>query len=111
MKLIGQDHNPISGITTQYFLRSNGDITIRGVQDVDAILDHNKKVINTKNAKSSKLNEAEGLGTKVASIPNLVAERMLKEKGLNLYTCSDKELKALLNDPDYSKLRTAHGRV
>ncbi len=111
MKLLKSDYNHVSGITTEYWLRNDGNIQVRGVQDVDPILATNRDVLNTKSSKSSKLNEAEGLGTKVASIPTILVEKLLKEKGLNLYTCSDKELKSLLNDSDYSKLRTAHGRV
>ena len=111
MKLIGQEHNPVSGITTQWFVHADGRMTVRGVQDVAPVLNHNAQVINSKNAKSSKLNESEGLGTKVASIPNILVEQLLKQKGLNLYTCSNKDLYKILNDPDYRKLRTAHGRL
>lgn len=110
MRLLGEEHNPASGITTQWLLQSDGNIRVRGVQDVDPILALNKQVINPKKLKG-KLNEAEGLGTKVASIPTILVEKLLKEKGINLLTCSQKELHRVLNDPDYKKLRTAHGRL
>jgi hypothetical protein len=111
MKLVGQEHNPVSGITTQWFVHQDGRMTVRGVQDVAPVLNHNRAVLNSKSAKSSKLNESEGLGTKVASIPNILVEQLMKKKGLNLYTCPSKDILKLLNDSDYSKLRTAHGRL
>lgn len=111
MKVISEEYNPATGITTQYLLQSDGNIRVRGLQDVDPILDHNQKVLNSKNAKSSKLNESEGLGTKVASIPTVLVEKLRVEKGINLLTCSTKDLHRILNDPDYRKLRTAHGRL
>ena len=111
MILVNKEHNPVSGITTEWFVHKDGKITVRGVQEVGPIIRHNTAVLNTKNAKASKLNENEGLGTKVASIPTILAEKWMREKGLNLYTCPSKDLLKLLNDPDYRKLRTAHGRL
>jgi len=110
VKIIDEDYNPATGITTQWLLQSDGNIRVRGVQDVDPILGLNREVLNTKSSKS-RLNSPEGLGTKVASIPTVLVEKLLKEKGLNLLTCSNKDLHKLLNDADYSKLRTAHGRL
>ena len=111
MKLIDEEYNPVTGITTQYFLLPDGNIRVRGVQDVDPILEHNQEIMKTKSSKASKLNEAEGLGTKVASIPMVVVEKLRVEKGINLLTCSKADLHKILNDPDYRKFRTAYGRV
>jgi len=111
MKLIAEDHNPVSGITTQYLSHSDGRLTVRGVQDVEPVIRHNQAILNSKSSKASKLSEGEGLGTKVASIPSILVDKLLKEKGINLLTCSTKDLHKILNDPDYRKLRTAHGRL
>jgi len=111
MILTSEEHNPVTGITTQWFTHKDGRITIRAVQDVEPVIRHNTAVLNSKNAKASKLNESEGLGTKVAAIPTILAEKWMREKGLNLYTCPSKDLLKMLNDPDYRKLRTAHGRL
>ena len=110
MILISEEHNPVSGITTQWFSHKDGRITIRGVQDVEPVIRNNTAILNSKRAKG-KLNENEGLGTRVASIPTILAEKWMREKGLNLYTCPSKDLLKMLNDPDYRKLRTAHGRL
>lgn len=111
MKLIAEDHNPVSGVTRQYFANPDGSVTVRGIQDIDPIIQTNTRILNSKSSKSKKFNEAEGLGTKVASIPNIIVEKLLKDKGINLYTCPSKDILKLLNDPDYRKLRTAHGRL
>ena len=111
MILVSEEHNSVSGVTTQWFHHKDGRITIRGVQDVEPIIRNNTAILNSKNAKASKLNESEGLGTKVASIPTILAEKWMREKGLNLYTCPSKDILKLLNDADYRKLRTAHGRL
>ena len=110
MILVNEEYNPVSGITTEWWHHKDGRITIRGVQDVEPVIRHNTAVLNSKNAKG-KLNESEGLGTKVASIPTILAEKWMRELGLNLYTCPSKDLLKMLNDPDYRKLRTAHGRL
>jgi hypothetical protein len=49
---------------------------------------------------------------KIASIPNIVAEKWMREKGVNILNPEhrDKVLQ-LLDDPEWAYLRTAEGRV
>lgn len=109
MKLMGQDYNEVTGMTTQYLSHGNGKITIRCFQDVEPALIQNQRELNAQSSKS-RVKAVEGIGTKVASIPVGLIDQFHKQ-GLNLLTCSDARLKRVLNDPDYRKLRTAHGRV
>lgn len=112
MKLLNSDYNPITGVTTEYWLHANNStITVRGVSDVEPILKDNALQLNSRNSKASKLNDREGLGTKVASIPMAKVDEMAVHGGINLLTCSEKELKRILNDSNYAKLRTTHGKV
>ena len=109
MKLMGQDYNAVTGMTTQYLSHGNGKITIRCFQDVEPALIQNQRELNAQSSKS-RVKIVEGIGTKVASIPMGLIDQFHKQ-GLNLLTCSDAQLKRVLNDPNYKKLRTAHGRV
>ena len=112
MKLLSSEYNPVTGVTTEYWLHANNStITVRGVQDAEPILNNNREVLNTKSAKASTLNEAEGLGTKVASIPMGMVDELAVHEGVNILTCSEADLKKVLNDPNYAKLRTSHGKV
>ena len=112
MKLLHSDFNPVTGVTTEYWLHANNSsITVRGVQDAEPMINANTAELNSKSAKASKLNERDGLGTKVASIPMGLVDQLNAEDGINILTCSEAELKRLLNDPEYAKLRTSHGRV
>lgn len=110
MKLISRDYNPVSGMTEEYWGHPDGKVTIRRLQDVEPGLISNVAELNTHSAKG-RVGKHEGLGRKVASIPMGIVEDLAKNKRLNILTCTEKELKALLNDPEYSKLRTAHGRL
>jgi hypothetical protein len=110
MKVLKQDYNETTGITTQYILHPNGKITVRGLQDAEPIFNENSRRLNSVSSKSRR-DYGEGLGIKVASIPMGLVEQLARERGLNILTCSDAQLKALLNDSEFNKLRTAHGKV
>lgn len=111
MKVLGTEYNPVSGLTTRYIYTLDGRLVIQALQDVEPILKENRKALNARSAKTRKFNLSEGLGTRVASIPLGFVEKVLKERGLNLFTCSDEELRKIINDIDYSDFRVAHGRV
>ncbi len=85
---------------------------IHSVQDVEPILEANKRALNAPR-RSSRLHHA-GLEVyyRVASIPNVLIEEWF-QKGINAYTSEGFAyiVKRLLNDPDYAALRTAPGRL
>ncbi|MCK5132061.1 MAG: hypothetical protein KAR40_07925 [Candidatus Sabulitectum sp.] len=108
MKLISEETDPFSGITTQYF--ANGSkVTVRKLQNVEPALIKNVQEFNAHSSKS-RFGKKEGMGRKVASIPPAVIEKLAAE-GRNILTFTDQQMKDFLNDPEYSKLRTAPGRL
>lgn len=111
MKLISSEYNPVSGITEEYWMHpGGGKVTVRRLQDVEPMLKQNAEELNAKSSKS-RVGIAAGLGVKVASIPMGLVENLKQEKGLDVMSCKESDLKRLLNDSDYAKLRTAHGRL
>ena len=110
MRLIKSDKSEFTGITTEYWLRTDNKITIRRYQDVQPFINKNVAELNSKSSKSG-VGIAEGVGKKVASIPFATAEQIKTETGLDLMTCRVSELEKFLNNSDYAKLRTAHGRL
>lgn len=110
MKLIKTEYNPVTDIIEGWYLSPDGKITINRMQDADPILHANMQQRNAVSGKASK-NYGEGLGTKVASIPMGLVEQYKKRTGIDLQTCSEKELKAFLNNPEYAMVRTSWGRV
>jgi hypothetical protein len=109
MKLISEEKNPFSGITTQYWARNDGKVTVRKLQDVEPVLINNVQEFNSHSSKS-RFGMKEGMGRKVASIPPAVIEKLAAE-GKNILTFTDQQMKDFLNDPEYRKLRTAPGRL
>ena len=110
MKLIHTEKTQWGGITENWYLRPDGKITIQRVQDADPIFDANAAQRHSQGMKSAK-NYGQGLGVKVASIPMGLVEQYRKETGIDLQICTDKELHAFLNNPQYAKVRTAWGMV
>lgn len=111
-RLIAKDYNPATELTTLYWSHGEGTkkkITVQVVRDSAPNLLQNRQDYNSISSKG-KLSQ-DGLGRKVASIDFGIAEMLLKKKGLNIFTCSNKELFSLLNDPEYKALRTAPGRL
>ena len=109
MRLMARDYDEFTGMTTEYHV-GGGKITIRRLQDVEPYLVQNQQELNAKSSKA-RVGIAAGLGTKVASIPPALVEKWLKEEGFNLFTASEAEIARKLNDSNYRKLRTAHGRI
>lgn len=109
MKLVSRDFCETTGLFTDYLVNGRGQITIRRWHDAEPIVKHNRMELAAKSAKG-RIGKHEGLGRKVASIPMGEVERQAK-LGLNLITCSPKDLKRFLNDPENRDLRTAYGRL
>lgn len=86
----------------------NGQLVVKRTQDVEPILDHNKR------------RQADGVGgwrrthgmlmRQIGEIPNIVIEQWLKE-GFNIFQVSERELRKKLDHPDWSYLKTIPGRV
>lgn len=93
-------------ITQWQYDEPTGTTIIGRVQDVEPILEENKR-LQTLNDGYSKSRELR----RVASIPNVVVEQWMKE-GINIFDKNCREaIKRKLNDPANLFLRTAPGRV
>jgi len=113
MKLLESQYDPFSGITTNYYSDKGGTrVVIQRTMDVEPLIDQNTVERNSHSHKSRDRFRTEGLGTKVASIPFALVEKIKRETGFDIMTCTDeKRIAKFLNDSNYSKLRTAEGRV
>lgn len=87
----------------------NGVVTVLRTQQVDAILDLNRRALNNEptmpNFRSRRRH--------VAEIPFIVAEQWFKE-GINMLSADpdmEKAWQRKLNDPDYRRLRVTSGRT
>jgi hypothetical protein len=104
------DYDPFSGIRTDFHYDDLTDTSyLETWQDVEPILELNKYLQNHEvNGWLSKAREMRF----VASIPNVIIEKWMNEKGINVF---DKDhwpaVKRLLNDPEWRYLRTALGRL
>lgn len=90
------------------FHGGDDDVTIERVQDVEGILEDNRRAYDESQKSSA-------FGRRVASIPNIVIEQWLKE-GINVFNIStDPETRRKvflkLNSPDWKHLRTHNSRL
>lgn len=108
-KLFHIERDEVTGIEERYFKCPDGRITIQRIQNAEPFFRQNEKEFNSHSSKRPHFGQ--GLGRKVASIPLGFVEQILKERGLNLLTCSDDQIRRILNDREFSKLRTAPGRL
>lgn len=97
-----------NGVETIVHHDDDGDrLIIERAQDVQPILDHNKRLF-THNDGYSPSRELR----RVASIPLVVVEKWLREDGIDVFNKDHAEaVRRKLNDPAYAHLRTAPGRV
>lgn len=88
------------------FWLEDGKITIRKTQDVEPILEHNKKLFTEGDgySPSRELRRA-------ASIPLVIVEQWMRE-GIDIFdpNCAE-AVKRKLNSAEYAHLRTAPGRL
>ena len=97
---------------TKYFVEADGKLTIKNSQDVDPILQKNKRLYNLNDgySKSKALK-------RVASIPSLVLQLWAKEyNGTNNWFAiphieRKRILKLKLNSNEFRYFRTASGRI
>lgn len=85
-----------------------GGLLIHSVQDVEPILDRNKAMRTTNDGYT-----ADRSMRRVATIPLIVRNIILNEQGWDPWKphLYPEKMAALLNDPDWSSLRTADGRI
>lgn len=109
MGLLWDVANLVGGIQTGVsYDPIDDELTVVNQQDVGPILDLNKKLYN---------DGTNGYGPtrewrRIASIPNVVLEKWLKEEGIRFWDSEDMpKLAAKLDDPEWKYLRTAPGRV
>lgn len=93
----------MSGVASRIHLDSDGaTLTVERVQDVEAIIERNK-LLRTIPQKSD-------WGRHIATIPNVIIERWMKEDGVNVLGLSSEEwgefIRKKLDDPDWWHLRT-----
>ena len=103
------DHDPYTGITQWFHWDDVNQTTyIESVQDTTSILDLNNKLYNNDDYKRHGYKEG---WVHVGQIPMVLIEEF-KNKGIDLMAQENWTLvKKLMNDSDYSKLRTSSGRV
>lgn len=97
----------INGLVTEFHSDAMDDaVTIRRVQDVQPILEANKRLYSQDDGYTPSRDLK-----RVASIPLSVIEEWMKE-GINIFdkNCAA-AIRRKLNDPQYLYLRTAPGRV
>ena len=99
------EFDPVDGIVTSYEHDEMTDVLITTrTQDVEPILEENKARRN------------HGIVGKdwrhAASIPNIIIEKWIKEKGVNVFNKDHMpKVKQLLNDPEWAYLRTWPGKL
>lgn len=99
--------DPSSG--TEYWYDPEKDRMItRYVQDVESILNKNKREAN---ASLNQRHKSEAMN-KVASIPNTVVLKWKFELGVDIFNPAHADkVKKLLNDPEWRYLRTRGGKI
>lgn len=105
----GFEHLYTSAYGIKHYRRVNhdGSYTFAAGQDVEPILDHNKKLATENDG----WNQAKDM-RRVASIPFALWLKVKSEQGIDLFDPHHKDaLVKILNDPDYAYLRTAPGRI
>lgn len=95
--------------TELHYDESEDKLTIHTVQDVEPILEANKRsfanIERNHGYKSDVLNH-------VARIPLVIAEKWKRELGVDVFNRNhEQKVKALLNSPEYQYLRTRPGRI
>jgi len=79
---------------------------IQSTQDVEPIIENNKRLFNDGDGYSPTRE-----WRRAASVPNIVIEQWMK-KGINAYSLEDQpKILAMLDSPEYRYLRTAPGRL
>jgi hypothetical protein len=114
MKLVKSDYDPVTGFTEEFWYEEGvgdrpGKITMRRLQDVEDQLDVNKQAFN--NHGNIGYGDSKGGAHHVARIPLVIIEKWKRENVIDWYNSTDKERRAVLNDPDNRFLLVRPGRL
>jgi hypothetical protein len=88
--------------------QEGGKLVVKRSQNVEPILDHNKRMQASQVGGWRRSHNA--LRRQVAEIPNIVIEQWMKE-GFNFFQVSEKELRKKLDSAEWSYLKTIPGRI
>lgn len=87
----------------------NGQLIVKRVQDTTPYLEANKIARNSYS--DWKGSRTRGSLRRVAEIPNIVAEKWMRELGVNIFNRDHaKKVQQLLNSNEYQYLRTSPGK-
>ena len=100
----------MSELETITHINPDGTITFQRHQDSEGILESNRQELRDGEQKKN------AFGRKVATIPNGLIEKWMKEEGLDIYQLGRdpevrKRLFKKLNDPEFLYLRTHDSRL
>lgn len=106
--LVSVDRDPVTGMETRWFYDSaDRKIHVQRLQDVEENLNANQAEFNSYGDHRN----FKGHLHKMASIPNAIYEKWLREDGFDALTGDDKELRRRLNSSEFRKLRTMPGKL
>lgn len=101
------EHNGMQAIVHE---EADGGLVIEHRQDVEAILDANRREMNDFDPHEARKREG-AAARRVAHIPDVIIVRFLNE-GINVFDPEHRDrLAKKLNDPEYAYLRTCPGTV
>lgn len=102
------DHDPYTGITTEFEWLGNGKFHLHYSQDVEPLLEQNKALQNDPQHKRGGIDAG---FQHVATIPNIVIAQWRAE-GIDIYNPNHTAaIKRKLRDPAYRHLRTTLGDI
>ena len=101
------DTDPLTGAIEHFhFDESEDKFTIHTVNDVEPVIERNKKLFNHDDGGWNSTRD----GKRIASIPMEIILKWKQDYGVDLFNRDHlPKVKQLLNDPDWRYLRTAPG--
>lgn len=108
-KLLSREYDKFTGMTEEmWHNEAEGTITFRRLQDVEFTLDMNKAL---RNESGKGFSDVTGGAYHKARIPFAIVEKWLRDGKIDWFNSTDKERRAVLNDPAHSKLLVKEGRM
>lgn len=102
------DYDPIRGVSCYFEQDSSGAILLHHEQDVESILEANKRQKSIENLSNKGIKK--GMWH-YGCVPDVILMKWTKEVGSDILASHNrKEFFKRLNSPEYSHLRTTYGR-